>query len=453
MSKLAIINMKKECKIITIFICFLLVSSIYIARWKNDGSVVGMDELFSFWNGSAVDIGTTPLEEVQNRPVQPGVSRHAVQLINQPVQTEKPVYANEPNQQPYPEAFDVILSAYKHSGSSITGKVLGGRPDAFYVYEPLWKVLRDSFYKGPDLRCLDSGKYCINLTREFSDKTQGDNDSEKNLTRHYKQGTNQMLNKTLGYLQSIFQCSFHNYVQYFEDPETNTLLGGPHSMVYFKGKNWGPFKSCIKRNTEPYERCWKETESVCRATKHRVIKLLRMSLDNLAPLLQENSRLKVIYLYRDPRGIYNSQHGASRNISKTDKNFNNTRQVVKSLCDRMHWDLTAGKELKANFPGRVKIIQYESLGDLLAVGRDMYAFLGMSYSDTNEKELVRMATPRGNKGFHPFKYRTNLSWDVVTLFETECAESLDKLGYTRYQNEKHLRDMSKPGLFQKNALS
>ena len=417
--------MKWEYKILLTFICFLLFTSIYVLSRTNEGG----GAVLQVTNGSDVDI------RIRNMLVQ--------------------------NRTAKSEAFDVILSAYKHSGSSVTGRILSSRQDAFYIYEPLWKVLRFSFYKGPDLRCFDAHKYCLNLTRELSDTRDyigGEQIKASHLggdlirIKHNK-GINRMLNESLGFLQSIFQCSFHHYSQYFEDPKTNKLLEGNHPMIFFKGKNWSSFRSCITRNAESYKDCWKEAESICRAAKHRVIKLLRMSIDNLASLLQANSRLKVIYLYRDPRGIHNSQSGDLRNISKNDGKFDNVRQHVESLCERMQWDITAGKELKEMFPERVKFIQYENLGNLTDIGRDLYAFLGMPYTSEHQKMLINLMNPKGNKGFHPFNYRTRLSWDIVSLFETECAGVLDQLGYTRYKSEAHLRDMSQSGFVQKNTLS
>ena len=437
--------MKQEYKFISTIICFLLVFSIYIVRWMNEGHITGFDDLFRVPIRSKMDRGTGQMQ-TQNRPGQEETSEH-VQVVNRHLQSQ-------------PNAFDVILSAYKHSGSSITGKVLSSRDDAFYVYEPLWKLLKNSFYKGPDLRCPDTGKYCLNLTQELSSKTYYIGGEHNKTSRFgeshaglFKMGINRLLNETLSYLQSIFLCSFHHYSYYLNDPKTNTLLDGLHSTIYFKGKKWRPFRSCVSRNAEPYNSCWKEAEAICRAAKRRVIKLLRMSLDNLASLLHANSRLKVVYLYRDPRGIYNSQHKDTRNVSISDKNFNKTRLQVETMCNRMQWDITAAVALKTKFPERVKFIQYENLGNLTEIGRDLYAFLGMSYSSKNQEKLIKMSNPPGSKGFHPLTYRTNLSWDVVSLFETECSEVLDKLGFTRYKSEKHLRDLSQSGFVQKNTLS
>ena len=279
MSKLTITTMKQEYKTLSTFICFLLVfSSIYFVKRINEGPIAGLDGLFRVASGSDMDIETGRVH-VKNRPTQPGVSEN-VQVQNRPTQPEMPEHVQVLNRhgQSQPDAYDVILSAYKHGGSSITGRVLGNRGDAFYIYEPLWKLLRASFYKGPDLRCLDSEKYCLNLTQELSSKTDHMG-VERNKTSHlggsfmkeYTHGINRMLNATLDYLKSIFECSFRQYSQYFNDPRTNMLLDGPHAMVYFKGEQWDPFKSCIKRSAEPYDSCWKEAETMCRTAKHRVI--------------------------------------------------------------------------------------------------------------------------------------------------------------------------------------
>ena len=51
----------------------------------------------------------------------------------------------------------------------------------------------------------------------------------------------------------------------------------------------------------PLEYCLELAEEGCKGANHRVIKSLRMTLDNLTPLLKANPRLKVVHLFRDQR--------------------------------------------------------------------------------------------------------------------------------------------------------
>lgn len=191
--------------------------------------------------------------------------------------------------------------------------------------------------------------------------------------------------------------------------------------------------------------CLREAEDTCRSAKHRVIKLLRMTLDNLVPVLQTNRRLKIIHLLRDPRGILNS-HLDDGSVFTNNQRYRHIRARIQVLCERLQWDIKAGQELMKMFSDRFKIIHYESFGNLTGVASDLYKFLGMSHTSEQQTMLEFLAKPTKTRGFHPFNYRTRLPWDIVNMFETECSEVLDQLGYARYESEIHLRNLSRPGV-------
>ena len=65
-------------------------------------------------------------------------------------------FAPNPNAKPY----DVVLTSYMRSGSTLTGIVLGHRSDCFYVYEPLWKVARWAYWRGNDSICRTDNTDC-----------------------------------------------------------------------------------------------------------------------------------------------------------------------------------------------------------------------------------------------------------------------------------------------------
>ena len=69
---------------------------------------------------------------------------------------QKPASNPDPNVKPY----DVVLTSYMRSGSTLTGIVLGHRSDCFYVYEPLWKVARWAYWRGNDSICRTDNTEC-----------------------------------------------------------------------------------------------------------------------------------------------------------------------------------------------------------------------------------------------------------------------------------------------------
>ena len=355
--------------------------------------------------------------------------------------------------------YDVILNAYKHSGSTATGRILSNRMDTFYVHEPFWQVATHTFYKGPCLFCKDfpldtqnnscikPEEYCVDNTSVMENAPLGDKGSDSPKSKvwdvYYKS-----FNESFDFLQSILDCDFHRFQTFFYDPKLpNSQKRTVHSIFYHYA-GWIQFRACRKKKSMPFSTCLLLAEKSCRSAKHRVIKLLRMTLDNLAPLLERNPKLKVIHLFRDPRGIFNSKVGASL-YPADNQALLRMRSGIKTMCERLKIDLDASEMLKRIYPGRMKVIQYERLfaQPLSGAAKDLYTFAGMDYG-TKQQDIIRTDIKQhnsGGAGFHPFNYRTRVPWNVIQLFDKECSEVLDRLGYTRYKDKAHLKDLSRSG--------
>lgn len=245
--------------------------------------------------------------------------------------------------------YDVILDTYMRSGSTITGKILSKMKDTFYTFEPLWKVAKQTFYKGPGLFCEYSRPNCINITESNFEKNPGEVDNTD---------TKRGLKETLNFLLSVFNCSFHTYSHYFVDSGIQTLRKEEHDWTFYKGYGWDSYKICRDNEQNSLTDCLKKAEPSCKSAKHRVVKLLRMTLDNLETLLLRNDHLKVIHLFRDPRGILNSQLHTSWFPVEGDNEESVTKNI-KVMCERLLLDLQTGKQLQMDFPDRVKLVQYE----------------------------------------------------------------------------------------------
>ena len=328
------------------------------------------------------------------------------------------------------EPSDVILNAYMRSGSTILGKLLGNRLDTFYTFEPLWNVAKFQFYNGPMLYCHYFQPYCSEITTQPASEVK-------------------TLNESLGYLQSIFNCSFHDYSYFFKDTDfkENQNEDNNHDWSFHKGKRWLDYKNCKQNPSNTLKTCLRAAEPGCISAKHRIIKLLRMTLDNLELLLQTNKHLKVVHLFRDPRAIINSHINTGWfGYDQYDPIFIVGDAGV--TCQRMMTDIQAGKRLLQKYPGRIKIIQYEDVGNLEPDKmKRLYAFLGMSFTIQEDTLIRKVKLPRKNsgvKGFHPYNYRETLSWKVVETVDRECSEVITELGYQLYRNEQHLRNMSHP---------
>ena len=359
------------------------------------------------------------------------------------------LYMNKHEKEPDTH-FKLILNAYKHSGSTATGRILSKRLDTFYVHEPLWQVALSEFYKGPCLYCKDLGldlepsacvfdrNACPNMT------SGGESTVSENWNKNHK-----TLAESSEFLQSLLDCSFHRFGKFFFDPENPVSEKDNIKTIFYHGQGWDEFKVCRDQKKLPFNYCLIAGRKHCISAKHRVLKLLRMTLDRLEPLLKTDPTLKVIHLFRDPRGIFNSQIGAGL-YPVDDKTLIKARVAIRGLCERLLIDIRASYMFKVLYPDRFKVIQYETFFDkpVENSAKELYEFAEMEYGIEQQNVIqTKFNKKKTNKttGFHPFSYRTKLPWSVVKLFNEECTEVLDRLGYTQYTDEVHLKDLSQSG--------
>ena len=320
----------------------------------------------------------------------------------------------------------VILNTYMRSGFTIMGRMLSQRTDVFYVFEPFWRVAKFNFYKGSDLFCDYSRPTCTNITE---------------MSRQDVKPLHEVMN----FLRSIFSCSFHYYSDFFIDLTFSEFQNESHDWTFHKHYGWEEYKHCRTDRNKNIRFCLKANEPTCKNAEYGVVKVLRMALGNLEPLLQENPNLRVVHLFRDPRGIINSHiHTGWYPVSEDDAV--SIYGDVRVTCERLCSDLAAGKQLITKYPNQVKLIQYEDLDNFEEQFKVLYKFLELPLTAGHMQMIRRLSKmhPKGNKGFHPYNYRITLPWNISKMVENECAPVLEQLGYTSYRQEKDLRDLRKP---------
>ena len=172
----------------------------------------------------------------------------------------------------------------------------------------------------------------------------------------------------------------------------------------------------------------------CKKSPVRVIKSVRLSLDIVRPLLQRDPALKLIHLFRDPRGIIYSRLVKTRwyplNIKKG--NFTPIERHVRLLCNRMFEDAKAGRQLMDLFPNRVKLIRYE---DILSYTMNEHIhqlkqFLDMSFNEKRVKTNVRSLN----------EWVAKLDKKVVEIVDSHCSRVYDNLGYIKLDDIKHVKE-------------
>merc|ERR1712226_1307075 len=92
----------------------------------------------------------------------------------------------------------------------------------------------------------------------------------------------------------------------------------------------------------------------------RLIKTIRLSFDETEDLLRDpeiDKSLKIIFLFRDPRGIHQSMKEICDNPGWKFKNCNN----VDNLCETLEEDTLGALGVKEKYPDRVKMTRYEDI--------------------------------------------------------------------------------------------
>lgn len=166
----------------------------------------------------------------------------------------------------------------------------------------------------------------------------------------------------------------------------------------------------------------------CLARRIRVIKVIRMSLAATRPLLQRDTTLKVLQLFRDPRAVVCSRliKTGWYKLRLESGNFTSIIENARTLCHRMTEDYIAGKQLMELFPKRVKFIRYDDLNFQFRqnLWDDVTEFLGIP-----EYKLGPIFRNLA------FEWRGMLNYTLVELVDKECEFVYKVLGYNPLSRE------------------
>ena len=196
--------------------------------------------------------------------------------------------------------------------------------------------------------------------------------------------------------------------------------------------------------------CLANVTSVCNKAHVRVIKLIRIPLTYVQHLLPKYPNMKVIYLQRDPRGIFQSRQ--KTHLVKKDM-FNET---VDMHCKRVDSDLEQLTMLQRKYPGRLKPILYEELAERpLKVSESLFDFCGLNFTLQTQNYILsttssggadscHFCVARGNSTETAYKWRKTVSLNDVLYIDKKCSASYETLGYKKLFNLNVIRNMSVP---------
>lgn len=314
---------------------------------------------------------------------------------------------------------DIILNSYMRSGSSFLGQVLGSRPDAFYVFEPLW-LFKNEFFKGKNTIC--------HFFKDICEKVEGNSLQDRETT----------VAEAITFLHSLLNCSFYKPREFLQDPvrfplETWTIRNG---WNFCKSNSWNDYNACAEAG-KPYDVCMSEIQPVCKRQKYRVLKIVRTTLDSLEGMLQERPNLIIIHLFRDPRGVFCS-HITTKFLMKKFRTYSAVDADMKVHCNRMMYDISVARKLIRKYPDRFRVIQYEDFDNLVVKVDSLYKFVGMEFDDYVMNDVLKKKEKKKKNskiGFHPFNYTRRLPWRLERIALTHCKAVYQALGYPIFENE------------------
>lgn len=221
-------------------------------------------------------------------------------------------------------------------------------------------------------------------------------------------------------------------------------------IPFFSAISWKGFGSCTKYQT--HVACLPKLVNACKASKHRLIKVVRTDLEGISNLYATVPNLKIVQLFRDVRGTVNSR---LRTPWYADTFLKTPRQVeddVSVLCSVVRNNLQTAKRFTKERPTKFKVVQYEDFAVLNAKLCKLVTWLNMDCSEIHlNQSLALFQRPENTlsgyrsksvAGNHPDLYRTQLDWEVTKMVDRHCADLYTELGFRTFSNELNFRDLS-----------
>ncbi|KAH3836631.1 carbohydrate sulfotransferase 1-like isoform X2 [Dreissena polymorpha] len=338
---------------------------------------------------------------------------------------------------------NVILSANMNSGSRFTGRFLGFGPDTFYFYEPLRRFAPWDYVTSGNQRCSSVDGDCRKATIEEMNVYRP-NPMEKITEPIIYNVSSSMtpVNLLVSVISRIFSCDLVSI--------RNAIQDGIHDTATFVGPSWQVYRECTSKFLGK-SRCLRELEDICTKKPVRTVKLLRLTLGAIAPLLEADPRLKIIHLFRDPRAIIHSRKYSRYYPLSDDESSDN---LQKNLCNKMMQDYLEGQNLAKNFPNRIIFVFYEDLlANLNTRLSVLMRLLRINYNAEIVKELTEiksnLAPPEMGIDFvkdrmsnNAMWWRLYIDWELVKRTDTVCEQIYDVLGYRRIPLQDMLQDLN-----------
>ncbi|EDO46690.1 predicted protein, partial [Nematostella vectensis] len=304
---------------------------------------------------------------------------------------------------------NIMLLAYKRSGSSFVGQLLNQHPDVMYLYEPLYFVKSLSERHPSAFRLLSHTLLSIIYTCNFQ--------------RHPY------------FVSQLSDSPFRLYTRPLSDPPMCPARISPGKIQ------------------DHCQRLYARTLSdICQSFRYIVVKSIRVeSLESLVEFKEFSIEspwtvFKVVHLVRDPRAIISSRLRTETSTWTADK----VKKHARALCTRMLRNLQKGTA--KHWTGSYHVIRYEDVAeDPEKAAKELYEYLRLSKT-TRIRDWVT-ANARGKHNENAFSTTKNATiaintWrltndlETIRVIEAECSRVMMLLGYRRAGTGAEMRDLS-----------
>ncbi|XP_048238529.1 carbohydrate sulfotransferase 3-like isoform X1 [Haliotis rufescens] len=316
----------------------------------------------------------------------------------------------------YPNRTRLLISTYLRSGSTLTGAIIQSSDEVFYVFEPLLMIYEKWRHSQLPLKFFN----------QKSELFKNNNNFEKNAIKT---------------VEEIWNCSFENI-----DLDTLTQFHMQESKTtkaYFK---------CTQRNpgVNGIVACLPDLKDLCRSRRINSQKVVRLPLRLVSPLMQKYPDLKIIHLVRDPRASILSQYVRLKYFQ-----WSNLQKYAEMFCARIHEDLGTTANLARTYPGRIKLVRYETMAEHpLHIAEDLYQFVDLTFTK-EARQFVYDRTLSGKKDSNCVtclvksnasvaanKWRTSIGLRAAQAIDAKCGKVYTLLGYKPVKTIPDLKNLS-----------
>ena len=329
------------------------------------------------------------------------------------------------------------------SGSSFVGQLFNQHSDVFYLFEPLYHVDRTLITPLSDSKDIDVQRVMLGASRDL--------------------------------LRSLWDCDLYFLETYIKPQSVNHTTDNLFRRGASKALCSPPVCKAFSPGMANIEEgvCTKKygllnvTLAVdsCRDRHYIAFKTVRIpEINDLRGLVEDpRLNLKIIQLFRDPRGILSSRLDTFKETFRLWRIWRATGRKPykldlsqqKSLCEDLLNTISTGLSRPDWLKGKYMLVRYEDVArNPIQKTKEIFEFVGMSL-DKNVVNWIKKNTMVSNKlstkntfgtkrdsAANAESWRLKVTFEMVKYTQNICQQVLHQLGYKDVNSSEELNNMS-----------